>query len=207
MSTKCIAGTVTSRKLVHGRETTFHAIWDELMTGSDFVYQEFIEPIEDRMIRAVWRITRNAQDAEDAMQNALAAIWKHKDRISRHPSPRALTLKICIDAAYDVARRTGRDRRRVEPHDSAAEVLDDARTPWEVLAQRELFVEIQTAIDRLSRRQAVAITMRVFEELPYEQIAAAMNCTEATARKHVERARGHLRLALAKHEPDRIPRS
>ncbi|MFI5455684.1 MAG: RNA polymerase sigma factor [Isosphaerales bacterium] len=63
------------------------------------------------------------------------------------------------------------------------------------------------AINRLSRRQAVAITLRVFEELPYQQIAAAMDCTEATARKHVERARGHLRVVLAKHEPNRIVRS
>jgi DNA-directed RNA polymerase specialized sigma24 family protein len=49
----------------------------------------------------------------------------------------------------------------------------------------------------------VAITLRVFKELPYDQIAAAMNCTEATVRKHVERARGHLRFVLAKHEPNR----
>ena len=87
------------------------------------------------------------------------------------------------------------------------ELVDGARLPWEELAQRELSGEILTAINRLSRRQAVAITLRVFEELPYEQIAAAMNCTEATARKHVERARGHLRVVLAKHEPNRSPRS
>jgi RNA polymerase sigma-70 factor, ECF subfamily len=177
------------------------------MNSSDSVYQQFIEPIEDRMIRSVWRITRNAQDAEDAMQNALMAIWKHQHRIRRHASPQALILRICIDAAYDVARKRGRDRRRIEPNDPGDHLVDGARLPWEELAQRELSVEILASIDRLSRCQAVAITLRVCEELPYEQIAAAMNCTEATARKHVERARAHLRVVLAKHEPNRIPRS
>jgi RNA polymerase sigma factor (sigma-70 family) len=177
------------------------------MNNPDSLYQQIIEPIEDRMIRSVWWITRNAQDAEDAMQNALLAIWKHQHRIKRHASPKALILRIGIDAACDVARRRGRDRRRHEPHDPADQLVDGGRLPWEELAQRELSREIRTAINRLSRRQAVAISLRVFEELPYEQIAAVMNCTEATARKHVERARAHLRVVLAKHEPNRIPRS
>lgn len=54
------------------------------MNSSDSLWQQIIEPIEDRMIRAVWRITRNAQDAEDAMQNALMTIWKRQHRISKH---------------------------------------------------------------------------------------------------------------------------
>jgi RNA polymerase sigma factor (sigma-70 family) len=180
---------------------------DKLMNGSDSLYQQLIEPIEHRMIRSVWWITRNAQDAEDAMQNALMAIWKRQHRISRHPSPRALILRICVDAACDVARRRGRDRRKIEPGDTADQLVDGARLPWEEIARRELSSEIVMAIHQLSRRQAVAITLRVFEELPYEQIAAAMSCSEATARKHVERARGHLRVVLAKHEPNRLPRS
>ena len=175
------------------------------MNSSDSLYQQIIEPIEDRMIRSVWWITRNAQDCEDAMQNALLAIWKRQHRISRHSSPRSLVLKMCIDAAFDVARRRGRDRRKIEPCDSADQLVDGARLPWEEIAQRELSSEIVTAMTRLSRCQAVAITLHVFEELPYEQIAAAMNCTAATARKHAERARAHLRVVLAKHEPNRMP--
>lgn len=176
------------------------------MNSSDSLWQQIIEPIEDRIIRSVWRITRNAQDAEDAMQNALLTIWKRQHRISKHSSPQALILKMCIDAACDVARRRGRDRRKIEPHDHRDQLIDCAALPWEEIAQRELSSEIVTAITRLSRCQAVAITLRVFEELSYEQIAAAMDCTAATARKHAERARARLRVVLAKHEPDGMPR-
>jgi RNA polymerase sigma factor (sigma-70 family) len=177
------------------------------MNNSDSLYQQIIEPIEDRMIRSAWRFTQNAQDAEDAMQDALMAIWRNRHRISTHASPQALVLRICIDSACDVARRRERDRRKIESHEPAGEHVDGARLPWEELAQRELSGEILAAMNRLSRRQAVAIALRVFEELPYEQIASAMDCSEATARKHVERARGHLRIVLAKHEPKRAPRS
>ncbi len=169
-------------------------------------YEEVIGPIEDRMIRSIWRITRNAHDAEDAMQNALVTLWKRWTRIRGHASPQALVLRICIDAALDVVRRRTRDRRNIEPHDHAGQTLDGSPLPLEELANQELRREILAAIGRLSRRQAVAVMLRAFEELPYDQIAAAMGCSEATARKHFERARAHLRTALPQHEPIISPR-
>jgi RNA polymerase sigma factor (sigma-70 family) len=177
------------------------------MNSPSLVYERIIEPIEDRMIRSVWRITRNAQDAEDAMQNALLAIWKCRHRICRHANPHALVLKVCIDSACDVLRRRMRERRRIEAREPIEQPLDSAPLPSEELAHQELVDEIYAAINQLSYRQTVAFTLRVIEELPYEQIAAAMKCGEATVRKHVERARKQLRVVLAKHKPGRIERS
>jgi RNA polymerase sigma-70 factor, ECF subfamily len=180
---------------------------NKLMNSADSLWQQIIAPIEERMIRAVWRITRNAADAEDAMQNALLAIWKRQQRISAHSCPQALVLRMCVAAACDVARRRGRDRHQIEANDPGHQLVDGTRLPWEEIARRELAREIVTAITQLSHCQAIAITLRVFEELPYEQIAAAMNCSAATARKHAERARAHLRVVLAKHESNRMPGS
>lgn len=206
MSTKGAVSTVTSDDGHWFDSAAPFRTRKKLMNSSDSLWQQIIEPIEDRMIRSVWRITRNAQDAEDAMQNALTAIWRRQHRIVKHSSPQALILRMCIDAACDVARRRGRERRKIEPHDPPDQLVDDSPSPWEEIAQRELSSEIITAITRLSRRQAAAITLHVFEQLPYEEIAAAMDCTAATARKHAERARDHLRVVLAKHEPQRLPR-
>jgi len=177
------------------------------MAHSDGFYRQFIEPIEDRMIRSVWRITRDVQDAEDAMQDALVQIWKLRNRLGSHASPQALILKICIDAACDITRRRTRQRRRQEPQrPDAQQPVDSARPPWEELEQQELAQQVLAAIHHLAHRQAVAITLRVLEELPYGQVAAAMECSEATVRKHVERARKHLQAALAKHQPGHLTR-
>ena len=177
------------------------------MSDLPHFYERIIEPINDRMIRSVWRITRNAQDAEDAMQNALLVIWKRRHRIARHAVPHALVLKICAQAACDVARRRARDRRNIEPDDAGDRVADQALSPPEDLASRELCGEIVRAINRLTRSQAVAFTLRVFERLPYDEIAAALGCSEATARKHVEHARSRLRDLLSKYAPDQMLRS
>lgn len=174
------------------------------MSTQSNLYEQIIGPIEDRMIRTVWRITRNAADAEDAMQDALMAVWKRRHRLCAHACPQALVLKICIDAACDVTRRRARQRRINLEEVSSEGAAEDARVLLDDLAQQELAGEIQIAINRLSRAQAVAISLRVFEELPYEEIAAVMNCSAATARKHVQRARERLQVVLARHRPEHL---
>ena len=165
-------------------------------------YEEIIGPIEDRMIRSIWRITRDAHDADDAMQNALVTVWKRWTRIGRHPNPPALVLKICIDAALDVARRRMRDRNVTESIEDIDSADPGSERPIEQIVGDERRREILAAIGRLSRQQAVAVMLRVFENLPFDQIAAAMGCREATARKHFERARANLRLALGPLRPN-----
>lgn len=94
-------------------------------------YDRIVRPIEDRMIRSIWRIVRDSQDAEDAMQDALVIILKRWDRISRHPNPQSLVLKICVDAAYDLTRRR---IRRGQPVELGQEVMQQAsrsRSPAE----------------------------------------------------------------------------
>jgi RNA polymerase sigma factor (sigma-70 family) len=177
------------------------------MNDTSTAYEQIIGPLEPCMVRTVWRITRNRQDAEDALQNALLAVWKRWDRVVRHRAPTALVLKMCVDAAYDVVRQRVRTKRELGRSDSRVEPVDSRRDPQDELAAQERSAEMLEAIQSLSRRQAAAVLLRVLEDLPYEEIAAALGCRAATARKHVERGRARLQVVLARYEPSRIARS
>lgn len=158
-------------------------------------YAEVIGPIEDRMIRAVWRVTRHPQDAEDAMQDALAKVLKTWDRVIVHPNPQALVLKICIDAAYDLIRKRSRAAGRQE--DVAMDAISDSSSdPLEKLSGDETVVRILSAIANLPKQQAVAAVLRLHEQLPYSVIGTTLGCSEGTARTHVTRARQQLSTTL-----------
>ena len=51
------------------------------------------------------------------------------------------------------------------------------------------------------RKQATAVLLRLVEQMPYDQIAAALDCSEVTARVHVQRGREELRQKLAHMQP------
>lgn len=167
------------------------------MEDPDQEYERLIKPIEDRMISSVWRITRNPDDADDAFQEALMTIWKKLRNIQRHPNPHALILRICVNSAYDVIRKKLRYRKQEELEAISSDMIDSKPTAEETILNNETQAEIFQAITRLSRNQATAALMRFVQELSYGDIAEALGCREATARKHVARARSRLSTLLA----------
>lgn len=167
------------------------------MTDQQSEYSRLIAPIEDRMMRAVWRITRDPADAEDALQNALLTVWKRWDRIRRHPNPHALILHICINAAHDTLRSRVREGKWIESGLAAKEIPDTAASAMEGIATAEQDARVLRAIGLLPKNQARAILLHAVDELPYEEVAAAMDCRESTVRKHVARARARLRSLLS----------
>jgi RNA polymerase sigma-70 factor (ECF subfamily) len=171
------------------------------MNEAQEAYDRILDPIQDRMIQSIWRIVRNSQDAEDALQNALVTIWKRWNRVTEHPCPEALVLKICADAAYDMSRRRARERKTSESRHAADEPSDTSTSPVEFVSRQELHHEIIAAIHRLPRQQAMAVLMRVVQGQSYRDVAAALECNEATARTHVARGRTQLQALLSHLDP------
>jgi len=167
------------------------------MTERQQEYERLIAPLEDRMMRAVWRVLRDPDDADDAFQEALLTVWKRWDRIVAHPNPHALILQICIHAAHDVLRRRLRRGRRLEVAAVPEAIPDPAASAIQTIAGAEQDAAVMRAIGNLPKNQARAILLHAVEEVPYNAIAAAMNCRESTVRKHVARARTKLRVLLS----------
>jgi RNA polymerase sigma-70 factor (ECF subfamily) len=80
------------------------------------------------------------------------------------------------------------------------DIPDSSATALQDISGAEESAHVLRAIGRLSKNQARAILMHVVEEIPYGDIAAAMDCRESTVRKHVARARARLRTLLAQKE-------
>ena len=160
-------------------------------------YERLIAPIEDRMIRAVWRVSRDPNDAEDAFQEALLTVWKRWDRIQTHPNPHALILHICINAAHDALRRKVRRGKWLEAVAIPEDIPDSSASAIQTISGAEQDAQVLRAIGLLPKNQARAILMHAVEEMPYVEIAAAMDCRAVTVRKHVARARNRLRTLLS----------
>ncbi len=170
-------------------------------------YETLIAPIRDQMIRVVWQVTQDEEDAEEAMQEALAVLWRKFDRVCTHDNPQALVLRICHNAAYDVLRRKIRRRKRQEFFQQFLP-RGKASRPDHIVAGREQESIILRAIAQLSRQQSVAVLLRLVQERSYTEIAEILGCTEVTARKHVARGRERLRERLPRMldlRPEELP--
>ena len=174
----------------------------DAMDSREFDYDGLVRPMEPRMMRSIWRIVRHKETAEDALQDALAIVWKKRRTVSRHPNPQALILRIAVAAAYDAVRKS---RRRLvhETPGLPEHAADGSAAPVAKEAEdRDARAAVLEAVARLPKRQATAVLLHLVEEQPYEEVARAMGCSETTARVHVMRARASLARCLARRRPD-----
>ncbi len=167
-----------------------------------FDYDVLVRPLEPRLMRTVWRIVRRKEAAEDALQDALATIWKKRETVARHPHPEALILRIAVSSAIDALRRDRRRLRHEAPGLADDRAEDGAPPVTKAVEGRDLRAAVLEAIGGLPRRQATAVVLHIVEERPYEEVARAMGCSETTARVHVLRGRTALARRLARDRPD-----
>jgi len=159
-------------------------------------YELLIRPIEQKMIRSAWRITQNADDAEDAFQEALTQILKTISRIRQHANPHALILRICTHVAIDLVRRKLRIVQQEQSTDVASLVDVEADVNVALLNSEDQ-ERVQAAIAQLPEQQSIAVTMRYLLEASYSEIASGLDCAEATARVHVARGIKRLKQVLS----------
>jgi RNA polymerase sigma-70 factor (ECF subfamily) len=167
------------------------------VTSDRKIYDELIAPLEDTMMRCIWRVVRNADLAEDCLQDALAIVWKKRFRIRRHPNPRALILKICLNTACDSLRKLERMLKQTDLSRMADIPSPPDRNADRSLEESEFKAQVQQAINRLPRKRALAVMMRLIHEESFEAIAQTLGCSEGTVRIHLSRGRAQLRKWLS----------
>ncbi len=164
---------------------------------------KFIAPVRDRMLATVWRILRHPQDAEDALQNALVTLWRQRTQVESHPTPHALILRICADAAIDHFRRRRLNHVDVSLLEEGLPAPD--LSPLDGLIKDETLDLVMDAIAGLSPKQSVAIVMKYILAESHATIAEALGCSTETVREHLARGRERLAPLLGHLVPDRLP--
>ena len=164
-------------------------------------YDRLIRPFEEQMLQSIGRIVRDVDRAEEALQEAVAKIWERRERIMPHPNPKAYVLSVCLTVAHDALRRGMRQAEARRVMEAEARGRAGTPEPSVALEAREVEDEVLAAVSRLSAQQATAVLLRLIHELPYEDVAEALGCSETTARTHVARGREALARSLAHLAP------
>jgi len=161
----------------------------------------------DRAYRLAIGITRNAQDAEEAVQDAFWSVIQNIDTFRGDSALGSWVYRIVVNAAYQKLR--GRARRRDEI--SLEDVLPsfhekgqhaDPITDWSARVddpalQIELRAALNKAIGELPAGYRALIVLRDMEGLSMVEVAGALGITVANAKTRTHRARLFLRKRLA----------
>lgn len=138
----------------------------------------------------LWRLTGDRELFAEAMQYTLLGMWRHLEKLGGEDAPGYL-YRIALSANAKAWRgRIGRNGQT--PSGFADSRTESVPSP----DRTELHQAVRRAIAGLPDKQGRAVVMRYLEQQDYEAIAAALGCSEATARSHVSKAVAALRSQL-----------
>ena len=159
---------------------------------------------DQRLFRAAWRILKNREDAEDAVQSAyLKAFAAIKGFAGRSSLSTWLTRIVTNDA---LAQARSIRRRRAMLEESEVPVLDDYRdmlmrgsisvSPERAVARGQIRLMIDDAINALPAPFRAVFVLRQSEELDVGEVAETLGIPAATVKTRHLRARRRLQRVL-----------
>ncbi|MET0734150.1 MAG: sigma-70 family RNA polymerase sigma factor, partial [Microbacterium sp.] len=154
--------------------------------GDRRAFDRLLRPHRDQLWGVCLRVTGRHADAEDAVQECLVAIWRGLPRFRGDSSFTTWAYRIAANAALAVVRR----RHDVNPE---VDVADHRRAFDDVVAERD---EIQRALAGVPESFRVALVLREYGGLTYDEIAEHEGIPVQTVKSRINRARAAVRAAL-----------
>ena len=174
--------------------------------GDSQAFEQLVLAHEDRVYNLCLRMTGNPEDAADLAQEAFIKAWRglsfYKFEASFSTWLYRLTSNVCIDF---LRRRKRRDEVSLTTQDEQPEQIelpDLAPSPEEQMQTKQLRQAVASAMEQLEEEFRMVLTLRVVEELSYEEIAQIMDLKVGTVKSRLARAREKLRKILIQNGND-----
>jgi RNA polymerase sigma-70 factor (ECF subfamily) len=162
---------------------------------------EFLEPLYATALR----LTRNAADAEDLVQDTFVKALRFSDRFKPGTNLKAWLYTILLNTWRNRRRDRAReavdvDSPRVEEAASSDAGSGAVATPEQILLRATVREDLQAALDTVPEAFREAVWLRDVEEFTYAEIADILGIPIGTVMSRISRGRRLLyeRLSLAR---------
>ena len=194
--TACRTGSLTNSRM----EQNDRAFVTRARSGDTDAFRALVERHSRALFRLAFRMTENAQDAEDVVQESFLRAYRQLDRFDERASFGTWIYRIATNCSLDLVRvRKRRNQAPVtaeEPGDSVPELPSLDPSPERIALSGEVRERLAAAMGQLSETERAAFVLRHYEGLRLEEISRVLDCQPGAAKHSVFRAVQKLRRAL-----------
>jgi RNA polymerase sigma-70 factor, ECF subfamily len=188
-----------------------HLLVAAAKSGDLASFEELVNRYEKKIFRLTMNITRNHEDAEDAMQDAFMKAYSHLNTFEEGSRFYTWLVRIAANEALMRLRKRRPNQfsldEPVEGDDDLMprEIEDWGPSPEQRYAQSEMNEILNRVIDQLEPAFRVVFVLRDVEGLSTEETASALGISEAAVKSRLLRGRLKLRQKLNRYFRQGVP--
>ncbi len=163
--------------------------------GDKGAFDLLVIKYQHKLAKLITPYVRDSDDVLDVVQESFIKAYKALPRFRGDSAFYTWIYRIAINTAknYLTAQSRRPPRSDVDAVDAeyydGGSVLHDNTTPEAIMIKEEIKAAIDKAISNLPEELKIAITLREFEAMSYDEIADVMECPVGTVRSRIFRAR------------------
>jgi RNA polymerase sigma-70 factor, ECF subfamily len=182
-------------------KTTAHMVADARL------FEELIRKTHKQAYSLAFRLTGNAAEAEDLVQESLIRAFRFFSKYDQSLPFTSWLYRIMTNAHIDSVRRKGRLKVTSLEQSGAEgtttwELPDHEAAPDKLMMERSLNEPVQNALVAMTAEFRTAVLLADVEGMAYEEIAEIMKTSVGTVRSRIHRGRKQLKRHLMKHSPN-----
>lgn len=182
---------------------TLPELVEGLIRGNSADFGELLRLYRKKVYALAYRLLGNHLDADEVVQETFVRLYRRRKEIEQVSNFSAFLTRIATNYAIDLLRkRRGHgavtDDPNLLPTEVQIELSRKVRTPGDLYRDRQLLEEIQRALEKLPPRQRLTAILHDVEGYSKAEVAAIMECPEATVRSNLHIARSKLKKMLQK---------
>ena len=153
-------------------------------------FEQELEPLLLPAFRLAVGMVMDPTLAEDAVQDAALRAWHRRGKRREGSDLRPWFLAIVANRCRDARRKRWTGELLVAALPEKPTTADD----------RAAGIDLSRALNRLPRQNRLAVVLRFYLDLPYEDVAAVLGCSVNAAKLRVSRSAAALRQLLRADE-------
>jgi RNA polymerase sigma-70 factor, ECF subfamily len=161
--------------------------------GDRSAFDEIVVRHRVAVYRLALRILGSHEDADEAAQETFVRAWRSLDGFRGEARLSTWLIRIALNAS----RTIGASRRRAVPLDEAADPVAAGESAEEASRRHEAGRRMRRAVAGLPPRQREVVTLKVFSDMTYEDVAGVMGLTVGAVKAHFHQAVSNLRRLMA----------
>lgn len=172
-----------------------YALLRRVAKGEEAALAELFRRHQGRLFQVAYRLLRDYQEAEDALQEVMLKVYQHA--ASFEPKAPVAAWLTRITANHCLNRLRGRVPLESLDEEGAPLTADPGPTPLQALEEADLSRRLEGLLDALPENQRRALVLKQFGGLSYVEIGEVLGVSAQAVDGLIKRARQRLRKALA----------
>ncbi|MBD5267349.1 MAG: RNA polymerase sigma factor [Bacteroides sp.] len=157
-------------------------------------FRHIVLPLYEPMYRIAFSVIGNSDDAQDAVQDAVAKLWANRQRLTAVKSHEAFCITAARNAAIDILNtRSRREAPATIDELNRASSSCETEDMTAAVEAKEALERIDKLMDQLDPLHREILLLRSHADLPIAEIAEMKGITHENARAILSRARKRLK--------------